>query len=484
MPSAVGSAIIGRMRRVAVGERRAGRVHTMPRLVQNRRALVRCLCVVVLLATTTIAQAQRYQKLSRSDLKTLQKSFAGIAEEVRASVVAIRTYRGMRALYSQGSGMVFRSNGYILTNYHVIEGATRIRVVLHNGIEYAASVMQRDERSDLAVIKIEEQGLQAAPFGDLNNVRVGHWTFAVGNPFGLSNFTGSTSFSVGNVSSIGRDLSDELDGSQSRYYGNLIETSAAINPGNSGGPLFNIDGEVIGIVSAIETRSGVNEGVGFAIPISQRTLRIIEKLASGEEVRYGYLGVQIAESDAKRFHRVRDRHVRGARVDAVIRGGPADRAGLRGDDIIVSFDGEPIESRDHLVRVIGGVLPRTEIDIRYVRNGRQQRTRATVDDRQVAMGGVRPEAPMTNWRGAEFAELTDELKRRYGVRDAEVGLVVLDVHPASDAAKHGLEHGQVVMAVNGERVKTIEEFRKAYSLATDTIRLRLDNEQVIQFSRN
>lgn len=431
--------------------------------------------------------AQIYPKLSRSDLRTLQESFSDLADEIRPTVAAVRTYDGFRP-YSQGSGVIFRSNGYILTNYHVLEEAPRVIVILHDGREYDAVVMQIDKRSDLAVIKIEAEGLKAAKLGDLTKVRVGHWAFAMGNPFGLSNRSGKTSFTVGNVSSIGRVLTGQLDdGSDSRYYGNLIETSAAINPGNSGGPLFNIDGEVIGIVCAIETRSGANEGVGFAIPISRRTRKIIDKLVAGEEFRYGYLGVEIGDSPVERLHSFSGRKVRGAAVANVISGGPAHAAGLRSDDVIVALDGEAVENSDHLIRLIGSVPPGEDIEIEYIRNGRRHATTAALDDRVHALNHPvshdTPHIPMMNWRGALFAEMTAELKHEHGVSEAEVGIMVVDVRPSSDAAKRGLTDGSIVRTVNGERVKTLQQFRDAYSVAAETVRLQLDNKKVIRFPR-
>ncbi|MEE9295083.1 MAG: trypsin-like peptidase domain-containing protein [Phycisphaerae bacterium] len=455
----------------------------MRRSCRRQRITGLWVLMACLAALAAPAPGQPSPKLSRSDLKTLQKSFAALADDVRPSVVAIRTYVGMRP-FSQGSGVIIRPNGYILTNYHVVEKAPRIVVVLHNGMEHEAALMQVDDRSDLAVVKIEADRLRAARFGDLKNVRIGHWTFAVGNPFGLSNISGTTSFTVGNVSAIGRNLSRELDVSTGtrRYYGNLIETTAAINPGNSGGPLFNIDGEVIGIVSAIETRSGVNEGVGFAIPIADRTRTIIDKLLRGEEVRYGYLGVQITDPPAEKLHKVQGRQVRGALVVSV-EPGPAERADLRKNDVIIELDGVAVESSDHLIRIVGGILPGDDVNIRYVRGNRKRHTRAVLEDRKTALrladGRSVPTLQAINWRGAWFAEMPVSVRR--DLDDQAVGLVVVDVRPGSDAAKRGLKPENVVVSVNGKPVRTLEEFRKARQVADETIRLRLDNRQEIRF---
>jgi serine protease Do len=421
------------------------------------------------------ASAQRYPKLSRTDLKTLQSSFADVADEVLPSVVAIRTYQGMR-LYSQGSGVIIRSDGYIVTNYHVIEESPIVKVTLHNGIEYIAAVMQVDQRSDLAVLKIHESNLRAAKLGNLEDVHVGHWTFAVGNPFGVSNFSGNPSFTIGNVSSIGRNLTQQLDQSSTRYYGNLIETSATINPGNSGGPLFNIDGDVIGIVAAIETSSGVSEGVGFAIPISKRTRAIINSLIDGDQVRYGFLGVTIGPAENGVLHRVGRKKVHGALVASIIEDGPAYQADLRSQDVIIQLDGQPIEDSDHLIRLIGGILPGDSVNVRYVRGGRVRHTTAVLDERDIG-GDVNARhsesfAPTFNWRGADFAEMANKL-----------GLEIKDVRRGSDADHRGLQPRQVITAVNGQRVHTLEQFFKARNVAGDAISLTTLDDETIRFPR-
>ncbi len=455
-----------------------GRHMMMRNIAITRWAFVAALCAAPLLA-----QGQTYKKISRSDLKTLQGSFADLADAAMPSVVTIRTYVGKRPL-SQGSGAIFRSDGYIVTNYHVVQDAHRIAIILHNGLEYDATVMQVDERSDLAVIKIDADKLRAADFSDLKDVRVGHWTFAIGNPFGLSNFTGASSFSIGNVSSIGRSLTYDLamEGAD-RYYGNLIETTAAINPGNSGGPLFNIEGKVIGIVAAIETRSGANEGVGFAIPMTSRTRRIVETLSRGEEVRYGFLGIILDSERSGRLHTVQGRRVAGVKVAEVKEGQPAHLAGLRYEDVIIELDGVPIEGSDHAIRVIGGVAPGDELRVRYVRRGRERTSTAVLLDREFARGGAHEYPPMMNWRGAQFEEMAvGQLRDR--LAEGHVGIRVVSVRPASDAARRGLSVNQVVMSVNGERVRTLQQFRAAFAQAEDTIRLLMQDEKVIRFPQS
>jgi S1-C subfamily serine protease len=229
-------------------------------------------------ATVLAAPPVRYEL---ADLKALEQAFTDLAKEVRPSVVAIRCYQVhatdrtdpplVKLPISQGSGFIIDAAGYIATNNHVIEGADMFSVVLNNGLAYDATFVQKDDRSDLAVLKIDAEGLTPVRMGDLSEVRVNQWAFACGNPFGLAfDNAGKSSITYGVVSALGRQMTDRLTADPTKhYYGNLVETSATINPGNSGGPLFNIAGEVIGVVTAIETSTGVSEGHGFAIPTAR-----------------------------------------------------------------------------------------------------------------------------------------------------------------------------------------------------------------------
>jgi serine protease Do len=328
------------------------------------------------------------------DLKALERAFTKLAEEVRPSVVAIRTYIGpnqnnrrgrtVTIPNSQGSGFVIDPEGYIATNHHVIADADTISVILHNGEQRYATVQQVDVRSDLAVIKIDAEGLKPVRWSDQSALEVGQWAFACGNPFGLANRDGRISVSVGVVSALGRNMTDRLDANQQmHYYGNLIETSAAINPGNSGGPLFDIDGRLIGVVTAIETSSGVSEGTGFAIPIDKNIRRILETLKTGQVYRYGYMGVEINDVPPPQSRRVADSRIhRGARIRALAPpDGPAAKAELRTNDIVIEVDGTPVEDTDHLVRLIQFAPVGSEVEITYLRKNVKRKTKITLGDR-------------------------------------------------------------------------------------------------------
>ena len=367
--------------------------------------------VILLLANLTWAQATRAELPSSyelADLKALQLAFSQLAETVRPSVVAIRTYRTIdpglsdRALVkiplSQGSGFVMDADGFIVTNRHVIQDADLIIVRFFDGTASVATVRQADVRSDLAVLHLDVQGLKPIRWGDLRNVKVNQWAFACGNPFGLANDDGRASVTFGVISALGRHMTRRLVGdSEIEYYGNLIETSASISPGNSGGPLFNIDGEVVGIVAAIETSSGVTSGHGFAIPVDKNTRRILATLKAGQVVRYGFLGIEVEEVDPigpvgfslRGFSPARPHSVKavarlyaGARITAIrIPNGPAARAGLRPRDIVIEIDGVPVQSADHLVRLVGFTPVGTRTVVTYLRGGVKRRATVTVADR-------------------------------------------------------------------------------------------------------
>jgi len=348
---------------------------------------------MLLLSPPAVARAQSPTRYTLADLKALQQAFTDLADKVRPAVVAIRVYKvrtlgenesKVKVPISQGSGFVIDPNGFIATNGHVVDGADRITVVLHDGSQFDASVRQRDDRSDLAVLKIEADNLPAVRWGDASSLRANQWVFACGSPFGLANRDGQASITYGVVSALGRDMSDRItENPQQHYYGNLIETSAAINPGSSGGPLFNIDGQAVGIVTAIETGSGVNEGLGFAIPIDANTRRILETLKEGQVMRYGFLGVSVDDVEPPPSRRVAEtRRNRGARITSISPGdGPAAAAGLRPDDVVIEFNGVPIDGKDHLVRVVGFTPVGTEAVVKYLRRQVERRTTVKVGDR-------------------------------------------------------------------------------------------------------
>ena len=363
-------------------------------------------CAVIGVAILALAAAWPVQggdgragRYDLADLESLERAFVELAARVRPSVVAIRTYElrapgesdtRVRLPISHGSGFVIAADGYIATNKHVLNDADVISVVLPNGLRYQASVVQTDIRSDLAVLKIDAERLPVVRWGDLARVRVNQWAFACGNPFGLAVSSGDASVTYGVVSALGRDMTNRIEHVPGvHYYGNLIETSAAINPGGSGGPLFNLAGEVIGIVTAIETSSGVSEGTGFAIPVDRHTRRILDTLTAGKQVRYGFLGVTVADVEQPTSRRVADTgHHRGAKIEAVNPGTPAAAAALEPGDVLIEFDGIGIDNMDHLIRLVGFTQVGTDVVLTYLRRQVKRKVTVTVGDRFELLGAT------------------------------------------------------------------------------------------------
>jgi S1-C subfamily serine protease len=340
-------------------------------------------------AASQVPQRSAY---ARADLEALQNAFVELASEAKPSTVAIRTYRSRgkaRIPLSHGSGFVIESGGILVTNHHVIAGADYISVVLHDGQGYQAEVIEQDRRSDLAVLKIPTTGLKPIQWGDVDAVRVNQWAFACGNPFGLGHDEGNNSVTFGVVSALDRRLTSRLASLPGlEYYDHLIETSCAINPGMSGGPLFNLQGEVIGVVTAMESSSGVSEGLGYAIPIDRYTRGVIDTLRAGREMHHGFLGVELDDRTGIRGPGVRRTAAfRGSRVASVsLPEGPAARAGLQVRDIIIEFDGERVRNTSHLVRMVGFTPAGTEAKVVYRRDGVTKTTTVKLGNRLVALG--------------------------------------------------------------------------------------------------
>ena len=343
-------------------------------------------------------QAQAPVKYEQANLRALQGYFEKLAVDLRPSVVAIQSYmvkdpagdpkQQVQIRISQGSGLIIDPAGFIATNRHVLEDGNMFMITLHDGVRLVAEVVQTDPRSDLAVLKIDAADLKPVRWGDASKLKVGHWAIAVGNPFGRANDDGNLSVSVGTVSALGREMTHRLSvNPMVQYYGHLIETTAEINPGNSGGPLFNLDGEVIGIVTAIETATGINEGSGFAIPVDGPVRRALETLKTGQEVRYGYLGVSVEDVPPPMSQRVADRAMgRGARITSVNPpDGPAGKAGLASGDVVLEFNGQPIEDADHLVRTVGFTPVGVEAELVYMRQSVRRKAAVTLVDRQDAL---------------------------------------------------------------------------------------------------
>ncbi len=354
---------------------------------------------------------------------------------------------------SLGSGVVVRADGYILTSNHVIEQASKIRVLLKDNQEYEAKVIGQDAPTDVALIKIEASGLAALPLGDSGVLRIGDQVMAIGNPFGL----GQT-VTVGIVSATGRSIG-MLD------YEEFIQTDAAINRGNSGGALVNMRGELVGINTAIMSPTGTSAGVGFAIP-SNLARRVMDSLLSDGKVTRAWLGVQVQDVD-QAMAKVHDLdRPRGVLVSDVNKGTPAEKAGLRDGDIILQVDGKEVNDRARLRNLISLAGVDETVELTVWRGGRELPVRvklaALPEDLQTAAqgGDERSEEGEGGLEGVRVRMLTDRDRAAMDIPEDVAGLVVVDVDQTSNAFREGLRPGQIITEVAREPVGDLVQYRR------------------------
>ncbi len=351
---------------------------------------------------------------------------------------------------SLGSGFIISTDGYILTNAHVVEAADEINVKLNDKREFKATVIGADKRSDIALIKIEGASLPVVKFGDPSKLKVGEWVVAIGAPFGFEN-----SVTAGIVSAKGRSLPQES-------FVPFIQTDVAINPGNSGGPLFNLRGEVVGINSQIYSRTGGFMGLSFAIPMDV-ALDVQKQLKEKGRVSRGRIGVVIQEVTRDLATSFGLDRARGALVNSVEKGSPADKAGVQASDIIVAFDGRQVESSSDLPRIVGGTRPGSHVPVDVWRNGQKRTLNVTVAELQEERlasadkpRGKAAEPTPANRLGIVVGELSPEQKKGLGLAS---GLVVTEVRPE---AKADVRKGDVLLAFvhKGQRteLKSVEQF--------------------------
>ena len=376
-----------------------------------------------------------------------------------------------------GSGFIISEDGYVMTNNHVVEGAVRINVALPDGRNFAAEVVGTDPTTDIAVIKIDGEGLPTASLGSSAGVEVGEWVLAIGNPGFARGGPASTDLdytvTAGIVSALGRSLrlineslrrDPELEANASFAIEDFIQTDAVINSGNSGGPLVNLRGQVIGVNAAIVSRTGVYQGYGFAIPIDLAR-RVMEDLIAHGQVRRAYMGVSIdpvGEADAERFGLP---EVAGALVQNVTRGYPAERAGLRDYDVIVSLDGEKVLTGNDLQHKIALKAPGEEVRVTVYRDGRP--LDITVRLGEAPFAGESAE-PMPEAGGeanqigvVDVMDVTPEIARQLGVDGAD-GVVVTEVQPSGPAARRGLVRTCVVREVDGRDIGDSGDWSRAF----------------------
>ncbi len=379
------------------------------------------------------------------------------------------TPRTPREQRGGGSGFFISASGYIVTNNHVIEKARDINVTLKDGRELKATLVGRDERTDLAVLKVEGTGFPFVQFAPEARVRVGDWVVAIGNPFGL----GGTA-TAGIVSALGRDRVAD-----SGNISNFMQIDAPINPGNSGGPTFDMNGRVIGINTAIFSRSGGNVGIGFAVPATLAD-RTTKQLIANGRVTYGWLGVSIQDVSREAAESFGlDANLKGAIVGAVTPGAPASRAGLKRGDIVLQFNGERLEGSSDLTRRVGqtnvGDVVRLEV---ITADGTRRTVPVTIaarpSEQQLAQNGdsgtpgatpPTPTAPVVNSLGLTVGPLSAAAKTRLRLTPADSGVLIIDVDEDSKAAERGIRAGDAILTANGAEIRTAEELDAAIAAA-------------------
>ncbi len=352
--------------------------------------------------------------------------------------------RGPQQQSGLGSGFIIDNNGTILTNYHVVDGAQKIVVTLEDGKNYDAKVVGKDQKSDVAVIKIDAgRELPAVTLGDSDRLEVGEWVMAIGNPFGLDHTVTS-----GIVSAKGRNIG-------SGPYDNFIQTDASIYPGNSGGPLINLRGEVVGINTAIFSQSGGNIGIGFAIPANSVKELLPQLRGSGKVVR-GYLGTSVQKVTPEIAESFGMTQAHGALVAEVLKGSPAERAGVKPGDIIIEFDRKQIKESADLPIQVARVAPGTTVQVRVLRDGKEVNLPLTVgelkDNEVVA-------SVQEGSLGLTVQPITPQLAENLGLERSE-GLVITAVKPGSAAEEAGLKSGDVISEINRQPIKTLADYNR------------------------
>src|SRR4030066_1476073 len=418
-------------------------------------------------------------------LETTEKAFVMIAKRVVPSVVNISTtkmFKGpeegpnnpflqdpffkrffdedffrdhqsprKRKEQSLGSGVIVSEDGYIVTNNHVVEGADEIKVVLSDRREFVVKVVGADQKTDLSIVKIKADDLPSIVWGDSDQIEVGEFVLAIGSPFGLNQTVTS-----GIISAKGRANVGIAD------YEDFIQTDAAINPGNSGGALVNIRGELIGINTAIFTRSGGYMGIGFAVP-SNMAKSVMDSLVKTGKVTRGWLGVYIQDITPELAKQFKLGNNRGALVSDVMEGSPADKAGLQRGDIILQYNGKEGENNSHLRNIVSQTQVGKTIDIKISRDGRTELLKVVIGElpAEIAKGESGEGGADGIFQGLTVQNLTSELKERLDIPEKIRGIVVTGVDADSPAGEFGLKLGDVIMQINRKDIKTLKDFNKA-----------------------
>lgn len=360
---------------------------------------------------------------------------------------------------ASGSGVILSEDGYIVTNNHVVDNADKIEVILNDKRSFQAKVIGRDPNTDLALIKVSAKGLPIVKMGNSDDVRVGEWVLAVGNPFNLT-----STVTAGIVSAKGRSIGILGDGqdpaiSKSRPIEAFIQTDAAINRGNSGGALVNTKGELIGINAAIASQTGNYEGYGFAIPINLAK-KVMDDFQKFGSVQRGFLGVTIGEVTADLAEEKGLKSTRGVYVASVVEGGAAQSAGLKEGDVIVKIEGVAVNASSELQEQIGRHRPGDKIAITYVRNGQERNANVVLksDEGLKLASNSKSTEEIFNKLGASFAPVSDATKKKYGINS---GLIVAEVRRGGLFEQVDLPKGTIIISMNGKPLAKVDDIDEA-----------------------
>lgn len=362
---------------------------------------------------------------------------------------------------SSGSGFFFREEGYILTNNHVVENAVELTVITASGYQYDATLVGADPQTDLAVLKIEPKNekITVIPFGNSDNLKVGDWAIAIGNPFPQQGL--DRTVTVGVISAKGRRNLNF--GSETPMYQDYIQTDASINPGNSGGPLLNLRGECVGVNSAISSPTGASVGIGFAIPISLARSVVPDLIALGK-VNRGWLGVWLGRLTERETRLQGIDGLHGVKIDSVFTDSPADRAGIKSGDIILKINGQEVENNRHLTVLISQAKGGQPVPIELVRNSEIHEVKVVVADRDTFMASLensnRPATPSdmrsVRWLGMELVSFTDDLADLLNIEPVD-GVFVQKVGLGTPADNSSVRRGTVILQVNNQSVSKVED---------------------------
>ena len=369
-----------------------------------------------------------------------------------------------------GSGFVLSEDGYIVTNSHVVEKADKIIVKLSNGKEFPAKKIGSDPETDVALIKIDTNGLRALTLGNSDKIKVGEWVVAIGNPFGLEH-----TVTAGIISAKGRGNLNIVD------YSDFIQTDAAINPGNSGGPLINLEGEVIGMNTAIYSTNRFAPGymgVGFAIPINM-VKYVVNQLRDTGSVERGFLGVGIQNLDPKLGEWLGIKETQGALVTEVQKDSPAEKAGIKKEDVIIEFNGFPVTDAPSLRNRVASTKPGSRAKLVLIRNGERKEIEVEVGKKPTEGGiSVTTEEGKRVELGISVQNLTEDLAKQFGYTAGE-GVLITEVEPGSPAQLKGVQEGTLIKEVNRIPVKNVNEFEEALknNKGKDSVLLKIKNEK-------